>query len=128
MTCMKSDSQKSIIPNIIVGGALLLLGILLLLPAVGIHTLDVSWRWWPVILIAVGVGQFAGAENSRKRGEAVWTMFIGSWLLVSFLHAWGLTFGTSWPILLVGIGIRMIWKSLVQRERAPFNQEIHDAI
>lgn len=124
---MPVNSHKSLVPSIVLGSALLLFGILLLLPAFGVDTINVSWRWWPLILVAIGAGEFVNAENSRKRGEGIWTMFIGCWLLVSFLRVWGLGFATSWPILVVGIGIRMIWKSIERRERVPSTQETFNA-
>lgn len=116
---MKQHHKKSLVGSVIVGGGLILLGVLLLLPALGYPGVDISWRWWPGILIAVGLAQFVEAPSIKKRGEAVWTIFIGSWLLISFLHLWGLDFGTSWPMLLVGVGIGMVWKTAM-RNRPDF--------
>lgn len=121
---MKHEHKHSLVGSFITGGALIALGVLLLLPAFGYEAIDISWhwRWWPVILIVIGIAQFFEAGNIKKRGEAVWTVFIGCWLLVSFLHVWGLSFSTSWPILIVGVGIGMVWKSILKRNGAYHQQ------
>jgi hypothetical protein len=69
-------------------------------------------HFWPLIIVAMGLVRVVQAENAweRRRGIA-WT-FVGLWLLVSVLHMFGLTFHTSWPLLLIGAGINAIWKSV----------------
>ena len=71
-----------------------------------------SWgELWPVFIILIGVSKLFDARKAHHFGSALQTILIGAWLLITTLHVWGLTFHTSWPILLVIVGINMIWKS-----------------
>jgi hypothetical protein len=95
-----------------VGIFLLLAGAALMLGKFDFIYIDSPWHFWPVILLAIGIGKLADAEYSWEYRKAVWTLFIGSWFLVSELHLFGLSYRNSWPILLIGIGIGMLWKSI----------------
>lgn len=98
--------------RVVWGGVLLLLGIALLLDNLNVLYLGSVWDHWPLILVAVGIGRLLAPGSSQDRSSGLWWMFIGCWLYVSVHHLWGLRFSTSWPILLIGIGVSMVWNSL----------------
>lgn len=95
-----------------VGFFLIAIGIALLLDKFDIFTIGSVWNYWPVIIIAIGFGHLLDAQFGWEYRKACWWLFMGSWLLISELHLFGLSFHTSWPILLIGVGIGMLWKSL----------------
>ena len=72
-------------------------------------------HFWPLIIVALGLVRIFQAENSRERRSGFGWLFFGLWLLVSVLHMFGLTFHTSWPLLLIGFGINAIWKAVTPR-------------
>ena len=94
-----------------VGIFLLIVGVALLLENFNILNVGPVWRFWPVIIIAIGLGRLLDAQVAGEYQKAFWMLFIGGWLLISELHVFGLHYGNSWPILLIGIGIGMLWKS-----------------
>jgi predicted tellurium resistance membrane protein TerC len=94
-----------------VGIFLLIVGVALLLENFNILNVGPVWRFWPVIIIAIGLGRLLDAQVTGEYQKAFWMLFIGGWLLISELHVFGLHYGNSWPILLIGIGIGMLWKS-----------------
>jgi predicted tellurium resistance membrane protein TerC len=94
-----------------VGIFLLIVGVALLLENFNILNVGPVWRFWPVIIIAIGLGRLLDAQVAGEYQKAFWILFIGGWLLISELHVFGLHYGNSWPILLIGIGIGMLWKS-----------------
>jgi hypothetical protein len=94
-----------------VGVFLLIVGVALLLDNFDILNARPIWHYWPVILIVIGLGRLMDAEEVWEYRKAFWLLFLGSWFLVSQLHLFGLDYHNSWPILLIGIGMGMIWKS-----------------
>lgn len=97
------------------GVVLIVLGILFTLDNADIIDVGDYWRFWPVILIAMGVAKFTQPEGSERRGSGVWLIMIGSWLLVGSLELFGLDYGTSWPLLIVAVGVSIIWQALTPR-------------
>lgn len=94
-----------------VGLFLLIAGIALMLDKFDIFNAGPVWHYWPIIIIAVGLGKLLDAQFSWEYRKACSTLFIGAWLFMSELHIFGLDYHNSWPILLIGIGIGMLWKS-----------------
>jgi hypothetical protein len=105
-------------PGRIVGGiAVVLVGLSMLANQIGYGDgLHLSGRYWPLILIAIGIVQIAevserdGRPQSRRKG--VWLLFLGAWGLVNEFHAFGLDYGTSWPLLIIGAGVLMVWRAV----------------
>jgi hypothetical protein len=97
--------------NLIAGIFLLIVGVVLLLGNFNILESPPIWKFWPLIVIAMGIGRILDAKYTREYHKAFWMLFMGSWFLVSELHIFGLRYGNSWPILLIGLGIGMLWKS-----------------
>jgi hypothetical protein len=94
-----------------VGVFLVIAGCILLLDRFDIFTFGSAWRFWPLIVITVGLGRVADAHDSRERSKGFFWIFIGSWLLAAELHLFGLTYHNSWPILLIGVGVSMLVRS-----------------
>jgi hypothetical protein len=94
-----------------VGIFLLAAGIALLFDKFDIFNVGSVWHYWPIIIIIAGLGRLMDARLAWEYRKACRWLFIGTWLLVSELHLFGLHYHDSWPILLIGIGISMFWKS-----------------
>jgi hypothetical protein len=101
--------------RLVFGVALVLLGGYFLFDQLGMVELDLPWRWWPLILVAMGLARVASPGDEGRRG-GVWLIVIGLWLLANF-HGWaGLTWESSWPLLLVAAGAMIVWRSVSERE------------
>jgi hypothetical protein len=109
---------------VIAGGVLLALGVAMLLTPAEDLRLDAGRLIGPFIMIAIGTTILAGgracaarpaadeATRERRRAErrnrstsGLWMIGIGCWLLVSQTHLFGLGFRTSWPLLLIVMGL-----------------------
>jgi hypothetical protein len=97
--------------NLGIGIFLLVAGVLLMLNRFDIFDARSVWHYWPIIIIAIGLGRLLDAQFDWQYRKAFWMLFIGSWLMVSELRLFGLDYHNSWPILLIGVGIGMLWKS-----------------
>jgi hypothetical protein len=119
---IKPDKQPEPAHNvyagqIVTGAIILTIGIVMLLDrtgALGGHV----WRAFPgFILIALGL---VGLTNATRDCEGrrssplsgVWLIFIGCWLAANLLNLFGLTFVTSWPLMIVGGGLMIVLKEL----------------
>lgn len=101
----------------IIGGALIALGILFLLMNVGvIDKVPIwnIWKYWPVVLIAMGVNKLFTPYN---RAEGFWLLSLGVWFQVSLMHLWGFGFHDTWPGILIALGIFWMWGALERESR-----------
>ena len=90
-------------------GALILIvaGIILFLDNIGLLRVHDIWQYWPVILIAAGIGRFSSGRYASDRMRGVALMLFGALFLlvtthVIFIHSWS----GSWPVglLLIALG------------------------
>jgi hypothetical protein len=99
------------------GVALVILGVLLLVSQLvpEMHL----WRWWPLIVVGIGIRQMFGPRRSpwsvRHLGEGLSTVAIGLVLLGQMLgvlrwDVW-LNIIRLWPVLLVSLGLEIIGKA-----------------
>jgi predicted membrane protein len=106
----------------VVGGVILAaIGVLLLLQNLGIPYFEDLERYWPVILIVVGIAQ---ASRSMGMGGRVWggaVFFAG---VIFLLNNLGIIHGDIWrflwPGVLIMIGLAMLARSL-DRDTSGFN-------
>jgi len=98
--------------SIAIGLFLLVVGSLML--ADNLHLVEVGsvWRFWPIMFIAVGIGKLFDERSAESRRDGLFWFFLGSWFLVCEFELFGLSYGTSWPLLLIGWGIAMVLRSL----------------
>lgn len=111
---MRNESTWQYTPHLVLGGLLIALGVIVLLENLGViylGSLWELWRWWPLILVFLGLSKFFAPGDFRERRSGFWLMAIGVWLLISFFRVFGLGFSESWPLLLVAAGISAIWQS-----------------
>jgi hypothetical protein len=95
-----------------IGIFLLFVGVAMLLTKFDVFSYGPIWHYWPLIFIAIGLGKLLDAQFGWEYRKAFWMLFMGGWFLISELHLFGLDYGNSWPILLIGAGIGMLWKSI----------------
>src|SRR5439155_1024413 len=99
-------------PRLVVGLGLALFGVLLMLDRLGMVDAGYLLRFWPVLLVAIGLQQFFNPRE-RERGRLpmngiVW-MAIGGILL---LHSFGVlrvsVWELFWPVVLIALGVRLM--------------------
>jgi hypothetical protein len=110
--------------QLIFGTVLILAGAALLLDNWNILDIGPLWRYWPLLVIGFGGMKFYNAASRDEEGSALWTVLIGAWLLVSFLHLWGLGFGDTWPAVFIAFGASILWKSLPPKAAVAPVQEV----
>lgn len=89
------------------GAILIAIGTAILLDHMGVIPVDRIWRFWPLILIAVGAVRFV--ETTCNRIFSVMLMLIGTLFLLGNLGLLHLSWAELWPIILIAVGTMMIW-------------------
>lgn len=78
------------------------------------------WRFLPwIVLLVLGGARLLGGGGWRREKGGLTLILIGSWGLVSALGLAGFTWGTSWPLLLIGFGLLALFEVFVRKEAKP---------
>jgi hypothetical protein len=111
------------------GLILIAFGILFMLDRFGIDVTFLFRSLWPLLIILFGVSRLI--QHHSLRGGGLGLIVIGVWLQIATLHLFGLTFNSSWPLLLIALGAWLILRALAdvsrgRRHLAPSNEENHE--
>jgi len=122
-------THRSGMSGILIGAVIVIIGLMLLLDNMGIVRIYDAWRFWPVILIVVGVSKVL---EGRSPATYVWggmVALVGALLLLNNLHILIFDFDLGsliWPLLVIGFGVTMLLKALDRRRyldgRPPVSQ------
>jgi hypothetical protein len=64
-----------------------------------------------LVLIVLGVSSLTSccwSRRGRRPFGGLWLLLIGSWLIASQARLFGLTFHTSWPLLIIAVGVLIV--------------------
>lgn len=93
------------------GIVLITFGLLFLLSKLDIADFDqVVRRHWPLIIIVVGVTKLFSRETVWS---GLWFIVVGSWLQIAHLEMFELTYGSSWPLLLIALGAGIVLRAFI---------------
>ncbi len=98
--------------GMVVGGVIVLIGLMILLDNMGIVRFHDIWRYWPVLLIVVGIAKIL--ESVTPAGY-IWggvVTLAGALLLLDNLDIVVFDFNLIWPLLLIAFGLSMLLRSI----------------
>jgi hypothetical protein len=83
------------------------------------------WRYWPVLLIFIGLGQETEALRTRRGGGGFFLMALGVWLLAGSLELFGLDYGSALPLAVIMAGTGMILHTVlgIENKETPRGQQ-----
>jgi len=94
-------------------------GVLVLMDRAGVVEVDLDlarmWRYWPVLLVVIGLTQMIPPTTPRHFLRGLWHIFFAGWWYVSFQHVWGLSFADTWPALLVVWGLGLVTRPMLYK-------------
>ena len=88
---------------ILVGGYLLAVNMGLVLPFS-------IWDYLPLPFIAIGVLGVSFPSRYLSRSGGAWLLGVGLYLACGMFNIFGLSWGTAWPIFIVGAGLSVIFR------------------
>ena len=94
------------------GVLLMAAGVVLLLDQKDVLDIGPIWRWAPLVLVLMGLWKLSAPRATRDAGAGFELILFGVWVLACLQHWYGLSFVNSWPLVFVGMGVRMIVNSL----------------
>jgi hypothetical protein len=105
--------------GLIIGLAVIAVGVLFLLRNVGVLYFDDIWQYWPVILIVVGLSKLA---NTHSASQVTSGLIIGGIGTVFLLRNLGYIYGNIWeyvwPGILIAVGLSILVKHLEGRDQS----------
>jgi hypothetical protein len=104
-------------PRLILGFGILALGILWTLDNMDLMESEPITRWWPVVLIAIGVVQLVD-----RRGAALGPILLtlaGIVLLADRLDLIDFSLGDFIPLAIAFLGVKLIWEAMGRRRGVP---------
>jgi predicted membrane protein len=105
------------------GVLFVLIGLIFLLGNMGFLNVDAILRFWPLILIALGVFRIVECRDDFARSSGIFWVVIGSFLLLGTLGILRVALHSMWPVFLIGLGALMLWRSfLVKRAGGDFGE------
>jgi hypothetical protein len=110
---MSGDIRSRIDTGALAGGVIMItVGVLFLLSRMDFADFgQILRRYWPVIIMIVGVTKLFARDTVWT---GLWLVTLGIWLQISHLEIFGLTYSSSWPLLLIALGGGMILRSFVE--------------
>ena len=117
----QTSSRLRINREVLVGSAMMVIGLALF--AESRTGLDVNlWSsGWAVLLLIVGLMRFVdprtGDVDCPSRRTGAWLMMVGAWGFSSSNELFGLSYKTSWPLLIVAAGIILVWWAIDESRR-----------
>jgi hypothetical protein len=112
ITTTTTDSRIPL-GKLALGIALVLVGILSFTNYLDLVDLREVWRFWPVLLIFIGVLSEIDSLRQRKEGGGYILAAIGVWMLVANHRFFGLNHRTAFPLGIAVVGLGIILHALV---------------
>lgn len=114
MTFDSRDTASFTAPRVLFGLGLVVFGVVLLFDRLNLVDAAFVFRFWPVIMIAIGLQQFftprTGANGERlfPATAVVWMTVGGVFLLNSLGIMRASVWSLFWPAVLIAVGIRLM--------------------
>jgi hypothetical protein len=90
------------------GLVLIIVGLVLTLDSAGVLHTDGLGRWWPLLLVGVGIVKVRQPREDGQRAAGVAFLMVGSLFLFTSI----LSVRSAWPLLVVGFGAFLIWQGV----------------
>jgi len=102
------------------GFIFLLIGGVFLLGNMGMLDVDRVLRFWPVILIALGVYKLIECRDDYAHSSGIFWIVVGGLFFMGNMGILRVAFRDLWPVVFIGLGALMLWRSALSR-RNPQN-------
>jgi len=107
---MSDETKSGLNPAVLNGGALILVGVLLLLDQMNIIIFD----FWALVFFVVGLLKVLQSGNSTGRLWGILFMAAGAGFELEHLGRLRLHLDRTWPVFVIAAGLILIWRAYQQ--------------
>jgi predicted membrane protein len=100
--------EARVTPRLVIGLAIMTAGLVLALDSLGVLDGSVVFRFWPIVLVAVGIVKWTSPPHQAQAGF-VWIVAGVGFLLVTLGQ---MPFSRLWAVLLFFVGANIAWRAL----------------
>lgn len=105
------DHRPPVTARMILGLAVIALGVLWTLDNLDLLEADTVVRWWPILVIGFGAAKLFGLGTRRNGAAGTILLIVGVWLLAGGLGVGWVDLSLLFPLLLVALGVHLITRS-----------------
>ena len=102
-----ADRDRRVTPRLVVGLAIMTAGLVLALDSLGVLDSGAVLRYWPLVLIAVGIVKWMAPHEGQA--GLMWIVAGIGFLLVTLGR---MSFGGVWAMVLLFVGGQIAWRAL----------------
>ena len=110
---MENEQRPVDLKQLYGGLAVLAVGIIFILQNLELVHIGTIWRYWPLILIAIGIGKIIDPKS--ERGVGLVEVVAGLTFLAINFRIFGLNYRNAWPLVIVFVGLSIVVKSFTER-------------
>ena len=121
---MDGNHERMINPRILIGLAIILIGILAILANLGLGENINLWDYWPVILIVIGLSLLLQPSPYRNSFPGLVFLIIGLLFLLGNFDIINFGFNLLWPIIIILIGIGILRHGMGVSGRAALDSDV----
>lgn len=99
--------------KLVLGIVLVAVGALAFADAIDVFDVREIWRWWPVLLIVLGVSKEIDVLRTRRGDNGYVLIAIGVWMLAATQRFLGLHYASAFPIGIAVTGLGIILHALL---------------
>lgn len=114
---MNEETTFRITPRLIIGLGILTLGMLWTLDNLDVLQSEPITRWWPVVLVLIGLVQIVDRRVSKIGPIAL--ILIGTLLLLDRAYLIDFDLGDLIPLGIALLGVKLIWEAVTRRRAQP---------
>ncbi|MFC3379937.1 LiaI-LiaF-like domain-containing protein [Rugamonas sp. CCM 8940] len=107
--------QRNPASQVVFGLLVIALGVLFLLDNLGVLDFRYSMHFWPLVLVAVGILKILQTRSAGGAMVGGALILFGGLLTLKGLGLVYVTWRTLWPILLIGAGLMVVYRSVTGR-------------
>ena len=101
-----------------VGLVLVGVGITAFLDKLDVWEIGMLWRYWPLILIALGLVNAYEAMRRRQGDGSYFMIGVGVWMLAGSFNLFGLSYGSAFPLGIIVVGIGAVLHAIIDVPQA----------
>lgn len=102
-------------PQLFIGLVVIAIGVLFTLDNLDVLDASRFIRFWPALLVAYGIIRLADTANPSGKVWGIIAISVGALMLLDRMDFLTFRFRDWWPLILVGIGGSMLFRSLTKR-------------